>query len=114
MPRPILTLALLILPLAACTFGAPPPASPAEQADIAACTQQANAYERARDYAYLSRTDQFATPFQGTPDQGSRFDRLAEIHARRDMISRCVRNANPAYVGSGASLPEPTIVGPAR
>ncbi|CAG4904776.1 unnamed protein product [Acidocella sp. C78] len=112
MPRPILTLALLSLPLAACTFGAPPPASPAERADIAACTRQANAYDRMHDYAYLSRTDQFATPFQGTPDAAAPYDRLARIHARRDMIASCVRNANPAYVGSGAALPAPKIIGP--
>lgn len=110
--RPILTLSALVLPLAACTFGAPPP-SASQQANLAVCTQQANAYERAHDFAWISRTDQFATPFQGTPNQNYVTNRLAEIHARRDMINNCVRNANPDYVGNGAKLPEPKIIGPA-
>lgn len=110
----MLMLPMLMLPLAGCTFGAPPPASAAERADLAACTRQANALERAQDYEYLSRTDQYATPFQGTPDQQYVTNRLAAIHARRDMIGNCMRNSNPAYVGNGAALPEPRIVGPAR
>ena len=113
--RYALTPSALMLPLAGCTFGAPPRSqSAAQQANLAACTSQANAYERARDYEYLSRTQNFATPLQGTPNQNYVTNRLAEIHQRRDMINNCVHNANPAYVGGGTALPEPRIVGPAK
>lgn len=115
MLRHALKLSLLMLPLAACTFGAPPhPPSAAQQADLAACTSQANAYERAHDYESISRVPQFATPFQGISGQYDVTDRLAERHQRDDMIENCVRNANPAYVGHAATLPEPRIVGPAQ
>lgn len=114
MLRLILLSTVLTIPLASCTFGAPPPVSPAEQADLSACTKQANAINQARNYAYLSRTDQYATPFQGTPDQSYVSNRLAQIHDRQDRINRCMRNSNPAYVGNGAELPEPVIVGPSQ
>lgn len=112
MLRPILTLCLLILPLAACSFGAPPPPAQ-QQADLEVCTQQANAYERAHDSSWISRNEQFATPFQGTPDPQYINNRLAAIHARRGMINNCMRNSNPDYVDNGASMPEPKIIGPA-
>lgn len=114
MLRLTLMLTVTALPLAACSFGAPPPQSPADQANLAACTRQAEQINSARHYAYLSRTDQFATPFSGTPNQAYLSNKLAQLHDQEDRINNCVSNANPAYVGSGANLPEPTIVGPAQ
>lgn len=112
--RLTLMISALTVPLAACSFGPPPPQSATDKADLAACTQQANAINAARHYTYLSRTDQFATPFQGTPNQQYISNRLAQIHERDDRINDCVRNSNPAYAGNGANLPEPQIIGPAQ
>lgn len=100
--------------LAGCSFGAPPPQSAADRADLAACQQQAHQIDTARHYTYLSRTEQFATPFNGSPDPAYLTNKLAEEHDQIDRINDCVRNANPAYAGSGAKLPEPTIVGPTQ
>lgn len=105
---------LVALMLTACSFGAPPPQSAADKANLAACTHQAEAINSARHYAYLSRTDQFATPFSGSPDPAYLSNKLAQLHDQEDRINNCVANANPAYAGSGAKLPEPTIVGPAQ
>jgi hypothetical protein len=113
MLRLTLMLSVITVPLAACSFGAPPPSAGA-QADLAACTQQAQQVDHARNFAYLSRTDQFATPFSGAPDQQYITNKLAEQHDQIDRINDCVRNSNQAYVGSGGALPAPVIVGPAQ
>ncbi|MGC9269123.1 hypothetical protein [Acidiphilium sp.] len=110
--RLTLLLSVLTMPLAACSFGAPPPQSAADKANLAACTQRAEQIDAARHYTYLSRTDQFATPFLGTPNPAYLSNKLAEQHDQIDRINNCMKNANPAYVGSGATLPEPTIIGP--
>lgn len=113
MLRMTLMMTAMALPLAACSFGAPPPESAADRADLAACTQRADQINAARHYAYLSRTDQYATPFIGSPNPRYLSNKLAQIHDRQDRIDRCVHNSNPTYVGSGGALPEPTIIGPA-
>lgn len=113
MLRLTLMLSAITLPLAACTFGAPPPQSAADEANLAACTKRAEQINAARHYAYLSRTDQYATPFSGSPNPAYLSNNLAQLHDQEDRIDNCVSNANPAYAGSGATLPEPRIVGPA-
>ncbi|MDD2877617.1 MAG: hypothetical protein PHT60_09635 [Acidiphilium sp.] len=114
MLRLTLMLSAITLPLAACSFGAPPPQSAADKANLAACTHQAEQIDAARHYAYLSRTDQFATPFLGTPNPEYLSNKLAQLHDQEDRINDCVNNANPSYAGSGAALPEPTIIGPTQ
>lgn len=113
MLRLSLMLTVIAIPLAGCSFGAPPQ-SAAEQADLAACTQRADAINAARHYAYLSRTSQFATPLLGTPNQNYMDNKLAQLHDRQDRINACMRDSNPAYAGNGNALPEPRIVGPAE
>lgn len=114
MLRLTLMLSAIALPLASCSFGAPPPQSAADKADLAACTQQARQIDTARHYAYLSRTDQFATPFIGAPNPAYLSDKLAEKHDQIDRINNCVSNANQAYAGTSGALPAPVIVGPAQ
>jgi hypothetical protein len=114
MLRLTLMLSAITLPLAACSFGAPPPQSAADKADLAACTQQAKQIDTARHYAYLSRTDQFATPFLGSPDPQYITNKLAEQHDQIDRINNCVSDSNKAYAGTGGALPAPVIVGPAQ
>lgn len=108
-------ISLIALPLMGCTFGAPPEAATSSQsADLNACTQQADRIFAARHYAYLSRTDQMATPRSGLPDQQYIHNRLADIHERDDHIKDCMRNGNPANTGSEAGLPAPQIIGPSQ
>lgn len=114
MLRLTLMLSAITLPLAACSFNAPRPQSAADQANLAACTQRAEQINAARHYAYLSRTDQFATPFLGTPNQSYISNKLAQLHDQEDRINNCVHNENPSYAGSDANLPEPTIIGPSQ
>lgn len=102
---------LLLLPLAACSFGGPP-SSPQQQAEQAACAQRADAIDAARNYAPLSRTDQFATPLIGAPNPDYLDHTLARRYERHQRIEDCLRNGNEAYVGSGKTLPQPRIVGP--
>lgn len=111
MPRFTLLLLASIIPLTACSFNAPPP-SASQQADQAACTKQADHIYAARHFAALSRPAQFATPLSGMPDPNYIDNHLAALHARDDRINRCVQLANPAFVGSGAQLPTPRIIGP--
>ncbi len=111
MPRFAFLLLASIVPLAACSFDAPPP-SASQQADQAVCTKRADHIYAARHFAGLSRPDQFATPLSGTPDPHYINNHLAALHARDDRINRCVQLANPAFVGSDAKLPTPRIIGP--
>ncbi|HQT88351.1 MAG TPA: hypothetical protein PK677_07315 [Acidiphilium sp.] len=111
MPRFSLLLFGLIAPLAACSFNAPPQ-SASQQADAAVCTKQADAINEARHFAHLSRPDQFATPLSGSPDPQYISNHLAQLHARDDRIQRCIQLSNPAFAGSGATLPTPRIIGP--
>lgn len=104
---------LTILPLMGCSFGAPRPAlSSSQSADLSACTRQADQINAARHYAYISRTDQMATPLSGLPDQRYISNRLAQIHDRDERIKNCMRNGNSANAGSDAGLPAPRIIGP--
>jgi len=111
--RLILPILVMSLPLAACSFGAPPP-SPAEQAIRAACTKQANAIDAAQNYVYLSRPNQIDTPFLGPPNPDYLNDKRGALLQRDQRVNDCVRNSNPAYVGTGAGLPEPKIIGPSQ
>ncbi len=111
--RVMLPILVLSLPLAACSFGAPPP-SAAHEAIVAQCTKQVDATDAARDYAFLSQPGQSDTPFLGPPNPAYLYNRQAYLNDRNQRIKDCVRNYNPAYVGSGAGLPEPTIVGPGQ
>jgi hypothetical protein len=115
MLRLTLSTLLLVLPVLGCSFNAPPPAAPASQsADLAACTQEADQINAARHYAYISRTDQMATPLSGMPDQRYISNRLAQIHDRDERIKSCMANGNQANPDHDAGLPEPKIIGPAQ
>jgi hypothetical protein len=106
---------LIVLPLMGCSFGAPPPAAtPSQSADLSACTQQADQVNAARHYAYISRTDQMATPLSGLPDQRYVSNRLAQLHERDERIRDCMRNGNGANSGTNEGLPAPRIIGPSQ
>lgn len=111
MHRLIAAIPLLLLPLGACSFGAPPP-SPQRQAERAACAQRADAIDAARNYAPLSRTDQYGTPLIGAPNPRYLDHTLARRYERHQRIENCLRNDDKAYVGSGKALPQPRIIGP--
>ncbi len=112
---PLLAACALALPLIGCSFNPPPPAATASQsADLSACTQAADRIEEARHYAYISRTDQMATPLSGLPQQRYISNRLAEIHDRDERIKSCVQNGNQANPETDSGLPEPRIIGPAQ
>ena len=113
MHRLTIAIPLLLLPLAACSFGAPPP-SPQQQAVRDACTQRADAIDAARNYVPLSRTDQYGTPLIGSPDPQYLDHIMARRYERNRRIQDCAQNGNESYVGTGKSLPAPRIIGPTQ
>ncbi len=107
-----LLLPALCLMLAASGCAAPPP-SQAEQADLAACTSQADAAYKAQNYESLSRTEQTGLRYAPMPNHVFDAQQLGAMHVRDDQISDCVNNGGTATpVIPGAPLVTPQIIGP--
>jgi len=97
--------------LAACLLGGcafSPPPSPADQADLAACTSQADATYDAQNYDALSRTSQNGLRYSAMPNQVFDAQRLGSLHQRDSDITACEENGN----GAGAIAPGTPIVTP--
>jgi len=107
--RPIFLLLLLPSLLASGCAKAPP--SAADQADLAACTRQADAAYNAQNYDALSRTDQTGLQFPATPTQVFQAQQLGLLHQRDSAITDCVNNGTVANSAiPGPPLPAPHIV----
>jgi hypothetical protein len=100
--------------LAACA-GAPP--SDSEQANLAACTQSADAVYQADNYNGLARTSQNGLLYSATPNHVFDAQRLGTLDARNNQIKDCMENGNPEAPAVGgtpsitAPLPAPQIIG---
>ncbi len=103
----------VILPfgaLAACAA----PASDSEQANLAACTQQADAVYQADNYNGLARTGQNGLLYPATPNHVFDAQRMGTLDARNNQIKDCMENGNPeapAAPEPAAPLPAPRIIG---
>jgi len=105
---PFLILPALLLS-AGCAMPAPPNA--ADQADIDACTAQADAAYNAQNIDALSRTDQTGVRFSATPNHVFDAQQLGLLHERDSAITDCVKNGTVANsIVPGPPLPTPHIV----
>jgi hypothetical protein len=98
--------------LAACLLGGcafSPPASPADQADLAACTSQADATYDAQNYDALSRTSQNGLRYSAMPNQVFDAQRLGSLHQRDDQITDCVNNGSGGSAQAAIPGPPPAI-----
>jgi len=108
--------ACLLLPFGALAGCATPPAA-SDQADLAACTQAADAVYEADNYNGLARTSQNGLLYPATPDHVFDAQRMGTLDARNNQIKDCTENGNPdAPAVSGlpaqaAPLPRPQIIG---
>ena len=107
----------LVLPLnllAGCAASGP---SDADQANLAACTQNADAVYQADNENGLARTGQNGLYFAPTPDHVFDSQRMGTMSARDTQIQDCVDNGNPdapaagGPTAAGAKLPAPQIIG---
>jgi hypothetical protein len=106
MVRSWLTIAAL-LGLAGCAISPPP--SPADQAEAASCTAQADAVYTDNNEDALSRTSQTGLLFAPTPNHAFDSQRLGSLHQRDSQITACEQNGDLA--GNGG-LPPADIVPP--
>jgi hypothetical protein len=94
---------------------APAPApSQADQANLAACTAQANAVYQQSNLNALGRTSQNGLLYSPTPDHVFDAQRMGTLNAYNNQVSDCVENGNPNTTPpapAGAPLPKPQIIG---
>jgi len=95
---------LAVCLLAGC---ATPPPSPADQADLATCTSQADATYDAQNFDALSRTSQNGLRYSATPNQVFDAQRLGSLHDRDDQIAACVDNGTGGAASAQAAIPGP-------
>ena len=110
---------MLIWARAACIFlslgllgacAAAPPPSQAEQANLASCTQQADAVYDQSNLNGLARTSQNGLYFAPMPNHAFDAQRDGTLDARNNQIKDCMENGNPnAPAPGGGALPAPTI-----
>jgi hypothetical protein len=109
MPSRLIFLLMPVLLFVSGCASAPPNA--ADQADLAACTRQADAAYNAQNYDALSRTDQTGLRFPATPTQVFQAQQLGLQHQRDSAITDCVSNGTAAdSMIPGPPLPTPHIV----
>ena len=95
--------------LAGCA--AAPPPSAAEQAELAACTQQADAVYAQSNLNALGRTSQNGLYMAPMPNHVFDGQRMGTLNARNNQIRACMENGNPgAGAPAAASLPAPRII----
>jgi len=104
---PILALGFL----AGCA--AAPPPSQADQANLAACTADADAVYKQSNLNALGRTNQNGLLYAPMPDQVFNGQRMGTLDARNNQISDCVQNGNPNNRPATAAIqmPAPQIAG---
>lgn len=87
------------------------PASQADQADLDACTQAADATYNAQNYEALSRTSQTGLRYTATPNHVFDAQQQGLLHERDSNITNCVHNGSVANSAvPGAPLPAPKII----
>jgi hypothetical protein len=102
----------LILPAGLLAGCAAPPPSGADQANLAACTQSADAVYQADNENGLARTSQNGLYFAPMPDHAFDSQRMGSLNARNNQIQDCMDNGNPdAALPGQAKLPAPQIIG---
>jgi hypothetical protein len=105
-----LTAVILAAGLSGCA--ATPAPSQADQANLASCTQQADAVYQQDNLNGLARTPQNGLLYSATPNHVFDAQRLGTLSARDNQISDCVDNGNTSRPGGGgAPLPVPQIIG---
>lgn len=103
-------LAVSTMLLAGCTLSTPP--SEADQANLAACTQQADATYQANNYDALARTSQNAVRYSATPNHVFDAEQMGAMNERNNQINDCVQNGNTIRpVIPGPPLVAPTVTG---
>jgi hypothetical protein len=106
-------LACVLLPAGLLAGCAAAPSSPAEQANLANCTQQADAVYQQDNLNGLARTGQNGLYFAPMPNHAFDAQREGTLDARNNQIKDCMDNGNPdAPALAGAALPAPQIIAP--
>jgi hypothetical protein len=96
--------------LVGCSFS--PPLSDADQANLAACTQQADATYQANNNDELARTSQNAVRYSATPNHVFDAEQMGAMNERNNQINDCVQNGNTIRpVIPGPPLVTPTVTG---
>ncbi len=91
---------------------ASPPPSQAEQAELAACTQQADTVYARSNLNALGRTSQNGLYMAPMPNRVFDAQRMGTLNARNNQIRACMENGNPgAGAPQPALLPAPQITG---
>jgi hypothetical protein len=93
--------------LAASGCATSPPPSQADQADLAACTAQADATYDEQNYDQLSRTSQNGLRYSATPNHVFDAQEMGSLHERDDQINDCVDNGTAGTASAAAALPGP-------
>lgn len=89
---------------------AAPPPSAADQANLAACTQQADAVYQQDNLNGLARTSQNGLYFAPMPNHVFDAQRMGTLNARDNQIRACMENGS-AQAPGGKPLPAPQIIG---
>ena len=101
--------ATALLGLVGCELSPPP--SAADQANLAACTAQADATYNAQNVDALSRTDQTGVRYSATPNHVFDGEQLGLMHQRDSQISNCVDNGTAsASALPGKPAPAPQVI----
>jgi hypothetical protein len=115
--RTIFRAAFLVLPAALLAGCAAAPPSDADQANLAACTQQADAAYQQDNLNGLARTGQTGLYFAPMPNHVFDSQRMGSLNARNNQIQDCVSGGSSgqsAAVGpasASAPLPAPQVTG---
>jgi hypothetical protein len=104
---PILALGML----AGCA--AAPAPSQADQANLAACTADADAVYQQDNLNGLGRTSQNGLLYAPMPDQVFSGQHMGTLNARNNQVKDCVQNGNPNNHPATAAIqmPAPQIAG---
>jgi hypothetical protein len=105
-----LAFAPVLILLAGCAFSAPP--SDPDQANLAACTQQADAVYQSQNYDTMARTSQTGVRYSAMPNHVFDAQQMGSLNARNNQITQCIENGNTIRpVIPGPPPVTPQIVG---
>ncbi len=105
--------AWVVLPLGMLVACAPPP-SASKQAELAACTQSADAVYQQDNLNQLGRTGQNGLYFAPMPNRVFDGQVTGSLNARANQIRDCMTRGTPNAPARDASLPAPQISGTAQ
>ena len=99
-----------ILLMAGCASAPQPTAG--DQANLAACTQQADAVYQSQNSNLAGRTSQNGLYFSPMPSQVFQGQQMGALNARNNQITDCVENGNTSNTAlPGPPPPAPQIIG---